>query len=168
MVIAIVGILAAIALPTYQDYTVRSRVSEGVSLGRDAQQRLISDGISAVMELERLSAEWNTQAGNTGANSKYVTSVLFNTMPTSGVIEVTFNGQTLGLGTSAPTLIFSPYIRTAAVNTAFTLLEAQLAGASGSVDWACTSDSNNAATSQGMLGAAIGTLPNKHAPAACR
>lgn len=33
IVVAIIGILAAIALPAYQDYTIRSQVSEGLSLG---------------------------------------------------------------------------------------------------------------------------------------
>lgn len=38
IVIAIVGILAAIAIPAYQDYTVRSKVSEGVSLADPARR----------------------------------------------------------------------------------------------------------------------------------
>lgn len=168
MVIIIIGIIATIALPAYQDYTVRSRVTEGISLGRDAQQRLISDGVSAAIEVQRLGTEWNTLADNTGANSKYVASVLFDTSSPSGVIVITFNGQTVGLGASAPTLVYSPYVRTTTSGSAITLMAAQLAGASGSLDWACSSDSNNAATSQGMLNAKLGTLPGRYAPAACR
>lgn len=33
IVVAIIGLLAAIALPAYQDYSIRSRVLEGVTLG---------------------------------------------------------------------------------------------------------------------------------------
>jgi len=37
IVVAIVGILAAIAIPAYQEYTIRSRVTEGLSLATSAK-----------------------------------------------------------------------------------------------------------------------------------
>jgi len=37
IVVAIIGILAAVALPAYQDYTIRARVSEGINMASDAK-----------------------------------------------------------------------------------------------------------------------------------
>lgn len=47
IVVAIIGILAAVALPAYQDYTVRARVSEGLTLASSAKQIVVDNAANA-------------------------------------------------------------------------------------------------------------------------
>ncbi|HHK0856654.1 TPA: pilin, partial [Neisseria gonorrhoeae] len=80
IVIAIVGILAAVALPAYQDYTARAQVSEAILLAEGQK--------SAVTEYYLNNGEWpkdNTSAGVASASKiigKYVKSVTV----TNGVV----------------------------------------------------------------------------------
>src|SRR5512139_2671771 len=84
IVVAIIGILAAIAIPAYQDYTVRSQVTEGLNLASDMK--------AAVAESFALSGTWpanNNVVGVTSTKSgKYVGSVAIN----QGSIVITFGG----------------------------------------------------------------------------
>src|SRR5580765_6232138 len=82
IVVAIVGILAAIALPAYQDYTIRARVSEAAAAAGACK--------TAVAEFYASNATLPTdtaQAGCSGttAATQFVTST---TVGTSGVITV--------------------------------------------------------------------------------
>jgi type IV pilus assembly protein PilA len=85
IVVAIIGILAAIALPAYQDYTKRAHVSEGLSLAAGAK--------SAVTEFYASRGEWPTNNATAGiASSGSITGNAVKKVSISGnKITVTFN-----------------------------------------------------------------------------
>lgn len=108
IVVAIIGILAAIALPAYQDYVARSQVSEAASLASGAK--------TAVAEEYANTANWsginNSAAGiatPASIKGKYVDSVTVK----DGVIAVVMGGDASAKVTqaSANTLAYSPIDR---------------------------------------------------------
>ena len=156
IVVAIIGILAAIAIPAYQDYTVRSKVTEGLGLASSAKIA-IAEGFQSndMAGVNAASVAWTAGFVPT----KYVTNIV--PAPATGVITVTYNGANVPQ-IAGQTVNLSPFISVGGAPTPLA------AGQQGPIDWACTSATNSTATARGMGAAAAGTLLAKYAPTECK
>ena len=114
IVVAIIAILAAIAIPAYQDYVIRAQVSEGMSLASGAKAA-VWDFMSSRghVPTNNASAGLATSASISGA---YVSDVNV----AGGKITVSFNGPKANDAIRSSTLVLSPISH------------------AGSIDWACT------------------------------
>jgi type IV pilus assembly protein PilA len=177
IVVAIIGILAAVALPAYQDYTIRAKITEGLSLASaikaDLSSSYAADGANGV-------TAYAAQVAANPPASKYVgtaavpgIAVVGAAGATQGQIVITYNDANVGVAIGAtPTLVLSPYLVSTVAGGAQTItaLGSAAAGQTGSVDWVCSSTTHANATARNAAfgGAAVGTLNPRFAPAECK
>jgi len=160
IVVAIIGILAAIALPAYQDYTVRTRVTEGLSLASSYKTLVGTEGSTAA-SLKAAVDAYNTE--NASLRSKYVNKL--EASNTTGALTITYNSANVGVATGADTITLTPNISKA--GTFEGLGTALAAGDTGPLDWACASATNATATARAMVSTA-GTVLAKYVPGECK
>jgi type IV pilus assembly protein PilA len=152
IVVAIIGILAAIAIPAYQDYTIRAQVSEGMNLAAAAKAAVAETYLNrGVAPATRVAAGMSNLATDT--NGKYVQSVDV----ANGTITITY-------GNEANARILNQTVRLVPYVTP-----------DDSVAWRCGgADPPGGAGNSAMAGAldSGGTLAQpdmqKYLPAACR
>lgn len=171
VVVGIVAILAAIAIPAYSNYTARSKVSEGMSLVA-SYETAVSDGFSQGGNALTTAVDaWN--AGEGAAPSQFVQTIQGN--DTNGQVTIQYNPTTVGgpLSATAENILMQPFVVTGTVAApVYTALDAALAaGTTGPIVWACSSGSNppgnTLAVATGLTAAGNG-VPATVAPANCR
>jgi type IV pilus assembly protein PilA len=176
IVVAIIGILAAIAIPAYQDYTIRSKVTEGLNLAAAAKTDIAegfeSNGLTGVTAAAN---GWGSGAGF--LPTKYVQCIVLNTG--GGVAGANSCGATAGAAPGLITIIYNTNTATGGIqqlaggntmtlepSTNKVVLGAG-ANSAGNIDWGCASLTDTTATGAG-LPATLGTMLGKYAPTQCK
>ena len=157
IVVAIIGILASIAIPAYQDYIVRAKVTEGLALAASAKTAVAENAANGAV----FSSGWvppnatpNVANLATGAdrstNKNSGVSILDN-----GIIKITYTDK---VATGSPTLMLIPI-------TGSSLPQVGVPPTSGSVNWECHSQTSPA---NDVLANITGSLDPKYVPSNCR
>ena len=116
IVVAIIGILAAIAIPAYQDYIARSQVTEAITLASGQK--------GAVTEVRANTGAWpttNSGAGVAAASDIKGTYVASVTIGSAGTVTAKMAGSNVNAGVASGTVVLTPTEN------------------NGSYSWACTS-----------------------------
>jgi type IV pilus assembly protein PilA len=149
IVVAIIGILAAIAIPAYQDYTIRAQVSEGMNLAAAAKTAVAETYLNrGTAPANRTAAGMTANAGDT--EGKYVGSI--NVV--NGEIIIVYDNEAHSniTASSSNTLVLTPFLST-----------------DESVVWRCgLATTGSSLSPMGANSTAGTTVPSQYLPSACR
>ncbi|VTU41086.1 Pilin [Variovorax sp. PBS-H4] len=147
IVVAIIGILAAVALPAYQDYVKRAKVTEGLSLASSAKTTIAENAANG----KKYDAGWTAPSATAAVKSVAIDN-------TTGAVTITFDKPV----EDGKTLILRPFT---GPNTTPVALPDSSSGTydapTGNIAWACGAAGAGAP-------ATAGTLDAKYAPSSCR
>ncbi len=127
IVVAIIGILAAVALPAYQDYTVRARVTEGLSLAGGAKAAVAENAANGMA----FDAGWSAPTATNNVQSVAIDQG-------SGQITVTYTARAGGAG---QTIFVVPRSNNAALTGD---ANGSSVPAGGSINWTCNTGTMDA------------------------
>lgn len=148
IVVTIIGILAAIAIPAYQDYTLRAKVIEGISLASSAKVVVSENAVNSAV----FGNGWVAPTSTRNVSNITVSSI-------NGRITISYTTEIAPYG--ANTLVLSPLNGDRATGTSLVL---GVPPSLGVITWVCRSA--DAATI--VTNAGVGTLAAKYVPAECR
>lgn len=160
IVVAIIGILAAVALPAYQDYTVRAKISEVLLAGSSVKNRFSeafqTDGITG---MNNAATAWAV-VPLAQKTSKYVADITTSAgTPWTITLSVAATaGNGIPVSLNSKTLTLSPNVGGVA----------PISTSRGAMDWACGSATIDNAKARGLTNVTAGDLPAKYAPSECR
>ena len=150
IVVAIIGILAAVALPAYQDYTVRAKVTEGLALAGSAKTAIAENAANGAP----FASGWTSPAATTNVASLAISA-------TTGAITITYQSAIDG----GATLTLTPVDGSTAAGVALAgTSSASTIPSAGSISWICKA----AGSSNANTAATAGTIKAKYVPASCR
>ena len=155
IVVAIIGILAAIAIPAYQDYTIRAQVSEGLTLASDVK--------AGIAEYAAQVGDWPVDLREAGLGSAVLTDKQGRYV------------ESLDVDSAGGTMIIT-YGRDANDKIQQEVLAIQpFANVNGDVIWRCGMSNAPVAPATAVMGSTtsvgsdtLTTLSDKHMPASCR
>jgi type IV pilus assembly protein PilA len=139
IVIAILGILAAIAIPAYQDYSIRAKTSEAIYAGAPAKL-----SVSEYFQSESSWPSTRTQTGASNIDSEYVNSL---TVRGSGVVMIEVDTTATGAASLNPTCA-TLFIQMTPTNS------------TGAIDWECIGVADVSGTALATTSPCLRILPS--------
>ncbi|MDO5056440.1 MAG: pilin [Lautropia sp.] len=156
---AMLGIVAAVAIPVYQDYTVRVQVTEGLTLAAGAQAHVASMAAAGLPAGQVLAQGYATGYGGQ-APTRQVQSIEIT--PESGVVSVVYPPRLAPIGQNR--LVLQPVVGQAGLPVA----SRPFAPVTEPIVWHCRAAGARLPAAVSVADAPKGTLQPRFAPAECR